>query len=1096
MMTIEYFTSESAPELGRYCFNFDFNQATESSILTTRSLYNKRTTKMATNNTHFETLHQFTTDYAPTKITQYKSNRTGMSVVTVDRLGPKLQGYFTLATEIFDDSGAPHTLEHLIFMGSKSYPYKGVLDKLANRAYSNTNAWTATDHTAYTLDTAGWDGFKQILPVYLEHVVVPTLTDEGCTTEVWHVNGEGEDAGVVYSEMQGVQNNGPELMDLAARRLLYPEGNGFRYETGGMMEQLRVLTPERIRDFHKEMYQPKNLCLVIVGEINHDELLTILDKFEDNIIDDVPKISDPFRRPWIESTETPDIAETIVKIVEFPEEDESSGDILVAFLGPNCNDIVQTAALQVLLTYLSGSSISVLENIMVEKEELASSISAWWDAKPKSVIFLQPTSVATEKLEMVEKRLFEVLKEVAEKPLDLDYMRECVRRERRQVKFQAESNPELFSNNIISDFLFGDRGGKGEEPTLLDLKTIREYDVIEKWTDEEWRVFLKKWISDAKHISILGKPSKALSEKNKKEETERVAAQKERLGEKGLAELKKKLEDATAKNDAPIPAEVLEQWPVPATSSIHFIKTDTARSGLARALGTTDNVAQKAIDACGNEEAGLFIQFEHVPTNFVMVSILLGTSLIPTELKPLLPLFIDNFFNTPVLIDGKLIPFETIVAQLEKDTISYTISGGASKGDDEGVLIQFQIEPEKYVDTVKAVKMLMLDSVFDAVRLNAALSKILADIPEAKRSGNDMLYAVDAMLHLDSRSVVKARNTLVKGPYLKGVKKLLATEPEAVISKLETLRTSLFKASNMRVLVVADIPHLPSATTAWHHLTSALEPTHSVLPIEKQVERLSPDGKEPGNIGVTIIPMPPIDSSFLLSITKGPLSYTDAIIPAALVAIAYIEAVEGPLWRAVRGTGLAYGTGFGRDVERGGLVFKVYRSPDAFKAFRKSAETVRELADGRVELERSALEGARSSIVVGVADEQPTMLNAAQMSFVNSVVRGVPSTYYSELLEKVAVIGEEEVRAAMRDLLMSCFEVGKANLIVTAATTMEADLKKGFEEAGWAVHVKALNEFKDDYGLPPVKGETPEESEDEEGEGEGSEGSGSGSDEE
>ena len=47
--------------------------------------------------------------------------------------------------------------------GSKSYKYKGVLDKLATRAYSNTNAWTATDHTAYTLDTAGWDGFAQIV---------------------------------------------------------------------------------------------------------------------------------------------------------------------------------------------------------------------------------------------------------------------------------------------------------------------------------------------------------------------------------------------------------------------------------------------------------------------------------------------------------------------------------------------------------------------------------------------------------------------------------------------------------------------------------------------------------------------------------------------------------------------------------------------------------------------------------------------------------------------------------------------------------------------------------------------------------------------
>ena len=31
------------------------------------------------------------------------------------------------------DDGLPHCLEHLVFLGSKSYPHKGVLDKLAPR---------------------------------------------------------------------------------------------------------------------------------------------------------------------------------------------------------------------------------------------------------------------------------------------------------------------------------------------------------------------------------------------------------------------------------------------------------------------------------------------------------------------------------------------------------------------------------------------------------------------------------------------------------------------------------------------------------------------------------------------------------------------------------------------------------------------------------------------------------------------------------------------------------------------------------------------------------------------------------------------------
>lgn len=104
------------------------------------------------------------------------------------------------------------------------------------------------------------------------------------------------------------------------------------------MEQLRVLTADRIREFHREMYQPKNLCLVLIGEINHDELLQILDDFEPTVLNDVPSLDAPFKRPWVESKRTPPLKKTIVDTVQFPEDDESMGEILIGFLGPDCND--------------------------------------------------------------------------------------------------------------------------------------------------------------------------------------------------------------------------------------------------------------------------------------------------------------------------------------------------------------------------------------------------------------------------------------------------------------------------------------------------------------------------------------------------------------------------------------------------------------------------------------------------------------------------------------------------------------------------------------------------------------------------------------
>lgn len=723
----------------------------------------------------------------------------------------------------------------------------------------------------------------------------------------------------------------------------------------------------------------------------------------------------------------------MVESVPFPEEDESMGDILIAMFGPNCNDPLLTAALNTLLTYLAGSSVAVLENIMVEKEELASSIGYYWDSRPNTVIWFQPSGVATEKLAFVEERLFEILKDVASKPLDMKYMLDCVRRERRQLKFQAESSGSFYANGVINDFLFGKRDGS----TLKDFGTIKEYETLEKWTDSQWRDFLKKWISDAPHISLLGTPSKELAEKTKANEEKRLAARREELGPVGLEKLAEKLKAAIAKNDIKIPDSILRKWPVPGVDSIHFIETTSARSGLAKKMGTPSNGVQKVIDG-SNTDLPLFLQFEHVPTNFVHLTVLLGTSEIATEHRPLLPLFMDNFFNTPIVQNGKKIGFEEVVTRLEQDTISYSMSGGGRTiNDPEGIAIQFQVEPEKYATAVEWIRTMMFDGVFDETRLNAGMAKILADIPEAKRNGNSMMYAVDAMIHLDKESSVKARGTLIKAVYMKRLKKLLAKEPETVLSRLEALRKSLFTFNNMRALVITNVEKLPDPVSAWKPLIAGMDTKSPLLPLVKMSQRLSADGREPGRYGAVVVPMPTIDSSFCISSAKGPTSPTDPILPALMVAISFLEAVEGPLWVAVRGKGLAYGSGFKRDPDGGFVQFSVYRSPDAYRAFAAAKAVVESYIDGTSKFEQYALEGAISGIVVGFADEQSTMATAGQYHFVNGVIREVDDEYNARILKAVRDVTVEQIKSVMKEVLMPAFMPGTANVVVTCAPIME-----------------------------------------------------------
>ena len=724
----------------------------------------------------------------------------------------------------------------------------------------------------------------------------------------------------------------------------------------------------------------------------------------------------------------------MVETVEFPEEDESTGEILVAFFGPSCIDAVQTTAINILLTYLCGSSVSYIENIMVEKEELASSVSYWWDSRPQSVIWFQPTGVATEKLEFVYNRLIFLLNDVATKPLDMSYMAEIISRERRQVKFHAEGSEQFYSSNIITDYLFGKRDGS----TLTDLKSLDEYDELATWTDEQWRAFLKTWISDAHHVAILGKPSMKLATKLKKTEEARLAKRKEELGEGGLAALKDRLAEAKAHNDQDIPPQVLDKWQVPTTDSIHFIESTTARSGKARSLGTPTNAAQKAVDEA-TQGLPLFVQFENVPSNFVHLTVHVGTSETKTKYKPLMPLLTDNFFNTPVMLDGKRIEFEDVVKHLERETISYQISGGGRIGDYEGMVIQMQIEPEKYETIIKWLRTLMFDTIFDPVRIKAALVKTLADIPEAKRDGRAMALEVDMALHSVKESFPIAKRTLVKAVYFRRLKKLIEKDPETVIGWFKELSRSLFTFQNIRVLVTADIAKLPNPVLAWDILARApgLNPAKDIIPITPPFSMLNAEGREPGSYGAVVIPMTTLDSSYSASTAAGLKSYDDPRLPAYLVALTYLETVEGPLWNAVRGNGLAYGVSFSREVDGGYIQYRVFRSPDASKAIDASRVAVAKLASGEEPLDRHLIEGAVSGIVMAAADEQATMAAAAQQNFVVSVIRGLEPDWNRKLLERVRNVTEDQIRGVLTELVMPVFAPGKSNVVVTCAPIMQ-----------------------------------------------------------
>ena len=347
--------------------------------LLTNHTYNyqyQKATAMAKSRHPFQLHRSFPIDYSSAQINYYRSKRTGLSATLIQQKSPIVNGYFAVASEIHNDSGAPHTLEHLIFMGSQRYPFKGLLDTLGNKMLSSTNAWTGVDQTVYTLGTAGWDGFKSLLPVYIDHVMHPTLTDEACLTEVYHIDGNAEEKGVVFSEMQGVENTSFSRIQGCVQKALYGTESAYSSETGGLMGALRVLTNDQIQKFHKTTYMPTNLSIIVSGDVDPEEFLTLLQSIDDEMESEQGN----YIRPFIDTEPSSYTQKSEVKRIDFPEVDESFGEALISWIGPKIYDAKDGLALEIILKYLTEEGIGKLSSALVEiSDPLATSVDYYLD---------------------------------------------------------------------------------------------------------------------------------------------------------------------------------------------------------------------------------------------------------------------------------------------------------------------------------------------------------------------------------------------------------------------------------------------------------------------------------------------------------------------------------------------------------------------------------------------------------------------------------------------------------------------------------------------------------------------------------------------
>ena len=158
-------------------------------------------------------------------------------------------------------AGVSHILEHLVAMGSTTKRSEQEVQRLLDLLGGRTNAFTATDRTAYYIDCPA----KQIelaielIADSLQHAALP---------ESEYVR----EMGVVQRELEMGQADRDRMLHETMKSLIYVE-HPMRHPTIGYLPVVQGIQREDVVAFYHERYVPQNMVFVVVGDIATDQVL-------------------------------------------------------------------------------------------------------------------------------------------------------------------------------------------------------------------------------------------------------------------------------------------------------------------------------------------------------------------------------------------------------------------------------------------------------------------------------------------------------------------------------------------------------------------------------------------------------------------------------------------------------------------------------------------------------------------------------------------------------------------------------------------------------------------------------------------------------
>ena len=947
-------------------------------------------------------------------ITKYRSTVTGLTVSHIDTAGPIVKGFFALATEEDSHDGLPHTLEHLIFLGSELFPYKGVLDLAANHCLAQgTNAWTAIDHTCYTVETAGSEGFLILLPIYLDHILFPTLSDQAFQTEVHHINGTGDDAGVVYCEMQARENNAESREEHALQEAVFRNNCGYKWETGGIMANLRTTcSNERVRAYHKKFYRPENLDIVICGQIDIEKVFEVIMSVDERIA----KINyGPYEKPWTGKVEL--FNSYISKDVEFPAKDEDNGRVSMTWKGPSLNDLKSLEAHSILWNYMIKTSVAPLIKTLVDiPEPYCSSISYSTEEYPTTLMTVIFKGVKAGTHVTVRDIAIKTMKDTCKGDIDMNRLKNQIKNSICNFSDKLENDPsELLAELVILDELYG--GDNNYQITTF----TKIFDILRDLKEQKqsfWKEIISYYIEEPS-VTINGIPSVQFMNDIDVKEKARIKEQQDHLGAKGMADCENEINKCIDFNEKNLDEveDVIEKLAAPKIGEgISF-----------HPLNTEKEIAE-----------GIFIH--EIESEFIRFYFTFDTENFSIDEKALLGVYATLFCDTELLHGGQKISYEDAILLKEELLLDARCSVTGVEGESfaELVTMLFKFMVEDVDKCQEFIKNIIGSKVFTADRVTTAVNKLSSKIAVSLRKANVVLSQLDTVMKYHG-SCKSSRNLFSELKMLEKYKK----DIPSLVAKLESLQKLLFNENKIVLHIITS-----KANVIKHFCENNLSNLQKVYNLSKaNVPSLLPahfrrKESEQQNV-INIVPTD--ESSYLKLSLSLDVSYVHPDYLAVLLFAEYLGQCEGPLWKQIRGQGFAYTYSLYNGSASGYMSFYLGKATNVSKGYMTAKETV----DGIInedDLDETQIETAKGALAYSFIQKYETPASSAFASIIN-IHRGLPIEHDRDLLMKIECIGMSEMLTTCKKYFQPLFS-GAASSVVCCPSNKKDEILKDMSAIG------------------------------------------------